>query len=195
MNKRGFTLIEIMIVLAIMAAVIGIGAPRLFKTQDNIKSTARKFIVLGKEVRDRARVNNSTYRIAIKIDPNGGSFWVERANGAQTIDPNAEPDSKKEDNKEGPPPTFRPDTQIMKKPKSLPSNLRFVSLETVNMKSPITEGEAYIYFFPQGFVEASALQIQSGSGNNSSIWTIIFNPLTGQADIIEKAQNLKDVQR
>jgi general secretion pathway protein H len=199
-NKRGFTLIEVMIVLAIMGAVVAIGMPRLFKTQDNIKAVARNFIVLAKDVRNKARVNNSTYRIVIHIDPKESSYSIERANGSQLIDPalmttegrkQAEEDAKEKEDK--PPPLFQVDKSILKKPKFLPGTLRFVSLETINMQQPQTEGDAYIYFFPQGFVDASALQISTGSGSN--VWTIIFNPLTGQADIIEKAQDLKDVQR
>lgn len=196
------TLIEIMIVLAIIAGVMVLGVPRLFKSRENIKTVAREFLVLGKSVRDRARLSNSTYRIVIRIKPNEDAYWVEKASGPQLIDPalmteegrqKAEDEAKDKENK--PPPLFQIDKSVTKKEKTLPSSLHFVSLETVNMKEPLTEGEGYIYFFPQGFVEASALQIGMNSGNNSSIWTLVFNPLTGQADIIEKAQSLKDVQR
>ncbi len=202
MDKRGFTLIEIMIVLAIMAAVIGIGAPRLFKTQDNVKSVVRKFMVLGKEIRDKARINNATYRLAIHMEPKNYTYWVEKANGSQLIDPAAMTpegrakieEAKKEKKDDAPPPLFQLDKSILKKEKSLPGQMRFVSLETINMKEPVVEGDAYIYFFPQGMVEASALQIATGSAG-SNTWTLIFDPLTGQVDVIEKAQSLKDLQR
>lgn len=199
-NKRGFTLIEVMIVLAIMGAVVAIGVPRLFKSQDNIKAVARKFIVLGKIIRDKARVNNATYRLVMRIDPKDSSYWVERANGAQLIDPalmtiegRRAADEAAKEGEDKPRSLFQIDKSILKSAKTLPGTLRFVSLETINMQQPQTEGEAHIYFFPQGFVDASALQISTGNG--ASVWTIVFNPLTGQADIIEKAQSLKDVQR
>jgi general secretion pathway protein H len=51
---------------------------------------------------------------------------------------------------------------------------------------------AYIHFFPEGFVEAAAVQITNGK---SLTWTLVFNPVTGQADIIEQARALKDIQR
>lgn len=191
-SQRGFTLIEIMIVLAIMAALITVGAPRLLKNNEgNIKAVARNFIVLSKELRNKARLTNSTYRLAISMEAGEEKYWVERANGPQTVDPEAY-EKEKETGEDAPPPLFQMDKSLLKKEKELPGGLRFASVETVNMKAPMTSGVAYIHFFPEGFVEASAVQITNG---NNLTWTLVFNPLTGQADIIEKASSLKDIQR
>lgn len=191
-SQRGFTLIEIMIVLAIMAALITVGAPRLLKNNEgNIKAVARNFIVLSKELRNKARLTNSTYRLAISMEAGEEKYWVERANGPQAVDPEAY-EKEKETGEDAPPPLFQMDKSLLKKEKELPGGLRFASVETVNMKAPMTSGVAYIHFFPEGFVEASAVQITNG---NNLTWTLVFNPLTGQADIIEKAQSLKDIQR
>ncbi|UOF02333.1 pilus assembly FimT family protein [Bdellovibrio reynosensis] len=193
-SNRGFTLIEIMIVLAILAALIVVGAPRLLRKEGNIKNVARSFIVLSKEVRNKARLTNSTYRIVINMDPQDEKYWVERASGPQPVDPEAyeKAQEKSEDKDEdAPPPLFQIDKSIGKE-KTLPRGLRFGSVETINMKSPMTSGTAYVHFFPEGFVEAAAIQITDG---NKLTWTLVFNPLTGQADIIEKAQSLKDIQR
>lgn len=193
-SKRGFTLIEIMVVLGIIAALITVAAPRIMKKDPNIKSVARNFIVLSKEIRNKARLTNSTYRLALNLDPKDSKYWIERASGPQPIDPDAyeKEKEKKEDGEDAPPPLFQMDKSLIKKEKTLPSGLYFGSVETVNMRSPITSGTAYIHFFPEGFVEAAAVQITDG---NKLTWTLVFNPLTGQADIIEKAQSLKDTQR
>ncbi|NUN05012.1 MAG: prepilin-type N-terminal cleavage/methylation domain-containing protein [Bdellovibrio sp.] len=194
-SQKGFTLIEIMIVLAILAAVLVVGAPKLFKPNTNIKTVARQIITLSKETRNKARLTNSTYRIVINMDPENEKYWVERANGPQPIDPDAyEKAQEKESEKkeDAPPPLFQMDKSLTKGEQSLPKGLRFGSVETINMKAPITSGVAYIHFFPEGFVEASAVQITNG---NNLTWTLVFNPLTGQADIIEKASSLKDIQR
>lgn len=195
-SHKGFTLIEIMIVLAILAATIVVGAPRIFRTQDNIKSAATKMMSLAKEVRTKARLTNSTYRIVINIDEQEPTYWVERASGAQPVDPKLY--EKLRDNKgksqdeNAPPPLFQMDKSILKKETSLPNGIRFKSLETISTQSPITAGYAYIHFFPEGFVEASALQIANAK---NFTWTLVFNPLTGQADIVQKASSLKDIQR
>lgn len=195
MSQKGFTLIEIMIVLAILAAVLVVGAPRLFKKDVNIKAVARQFIVLSKEVRNKARLTNSTYRLVIDMDSKDPQYWVERANGPQPVDPDAyeKAKDKKSEKEEGaPPPLFQIDKSVTKKEQTLPNGLRFGSVETANMKAPLTSGLAYVHFFPEGFVEAAAVQITNG---NNLTWTLVFNPLTGQADIIEKASSLKDTQR
>lgn len=198
MNRRGFTLIEVMIVLALVGALIAYGAPRMFKKQTNIKSVARHFLVLSREIRNKARLSNSTYRLVIQMEANDEKYWVEKANGPAAIDLEAaeqerenskNSDSKKEDS---PPPLFQIDKSLSKKPTALPDGLRFGQVETVNTKAPLSSGTAYIHFFPEGFVEAAAIQITDG---NKLTWTLVFNPLTGQADIIEKAQSLKDIQR
>lgn len=191
MKNRGFTLIEVMIVLALFGAIVAFGVPRLFKKDNNIKAVARNFVVMSREIRNKARLTNSTYRIAVNMEPNEEKYWIERANGFQTVDLQAaEKEKEKEDKKDdAPPPLFKVDKSV--KEKKLPTGLRVSSVETINMKAPQTTGTAYVYFFPEGFVEAAAVQIS----NDKVTWTLVFNPLTGQADIIEKAQSLKDIQR
>lgn len=191
-SQRGFTLIEIMVVLAIIASMIMLAAPKLVKKDGNIKAVTREFVIRAKEIRNKARLSNSTYRIAINLDDKGNKYWVERANGPQAVDPQAYEKEREENSKEAPPPLFKMDNSILKRESALPNGLRFGSVETINMKSPRTSGLAYVHFFSEGFVEAAAIQITNG---NNLTWTLVFNPLTGQADIIEKAQSLKDIQR
>lgn len=198
MNEKGFTLIEVMIVLALVGALIGYGAPRIFKKQSNIKSVARHFLVLSREIRNKARLSNSTYRLVIEMDDKNSKYWVEKASGPRTIDIEAaelekeKNSDKKSDKENAPPPLFQTDKSLSKGDQKLPDGLRFGQVETVNLKAPITSGTAYIHFFPEGFVEAAAIQITDG---NKLTWTLVFNPLTGQADIIEKAQSLKEIKR
>lgn len=189
MKNRGFTLIEVMIVLALFGAIVAFGVPRLFKKDNNIKAIARNFVVMSREIRNKARLTNSTYRIAVSMETNEEKYWIERASGFQTVDPKAAEKEKETDKEDAPPPLFKVDKSV--KEKSLPKGLRISSVETINMKAPQTTGIAYVYFFPEGFVEAAAVQIS----NDKVTWTLVFNPLTGQADIIEKAQSLKDIQR
>lgn len=197
MNKRGFTLIEVMIVIAIIAGLIAVGAPRLLKKDTNIKTVARQITVLVKEIRNQAKMFNSTYRLVIRMEQGQESYWVEKAGGPALIDTEKlkeeyegkHKDSKKEEG--APPPLFQIDKRLSKKEKTLPSNLHFAQVETLNMAQPLTSGLAYIHFFPEGLLEASAIQIT----DNKNTWTLVFNPLTGQADIVEKATNLKDISR
>ncbi|MNL22982.1 hypothetical protein D3C87_1443480 [compost metagenome] len=84
------------------------------------------------------------------------------------------------------------DKSLTKKEQTLPGDLRFQAVETINSKTALTSGTAYIYFFPEGLVEAATVQITAGPNN---VMTLIFNPLTGQADVVQKAQSLKEIKR
>ncbi|HEY8269609.1 MAG TPA: type II secretion system protein [Pseudobdellovibrionaceae bacterium] len=197
LSRGGFTLIEVMIVIAIIAGLIAVGAPRLLKKDANIKTTARQLTVLVKEIRNQAKLFNSTYRLVIRIETGQESFWVEKSSGPVLIDKEKlkeELEGKNKDKKpeeNAPPPLFQIDKRLSKKEKFLPSNLHFAQVETMNMSQPVTSGLAYIHFFPEGLMEASTIQIT----DKKNTWTLVFNPLTGQADIVEKAVNLKELSR
>ncbi|MFZ4402983.1 MAG: pilus assembly FimT family protein [Pseudobdellovibrionaceae bacterium] len=195
-KDRGFTLIEILVVLVILGVIATLGLPRLMKKDPNIKSVVRQFLVLSKEIRNQAKLSNSTYRLAVDMGDNPQSpqtYWVEHTSGPKPIDTEKLYENKSDkSDKDSPPADFQLDKRLSKKPKSLPKGLFFAELETVNSKSTITSGMGYIHFFPEGFVEAATLQI---TDRKKIIWTLVFNPLTGQADIVQKAQSLKGLQR
>ena len=193
LSRRGFTLIEVMIVLAIIAGIVVLGAPRIFKSSTNLKSVSRHIIVLAKETRNQARLSNSTMRIVFEMSENRQAYWVERAAGPQAIDIEKlqEPETDtEEENKPASP--FSLDNSLLKQPKNLPDQMKFASVESINLDRPVTEGKAYVHFSPQGFVEASAIQIVNSAGQT---WTLVINPITGQADIVEKAVSLKEMER
>lgn len=191
-NSKGFTLIEIMIVLAIIAVAFVVAAPRLFKSEGNIKAVARHFLVMGKEVRNRARLTSSTMRIALDLDPVNPKYWVEKSSGVKLLDPDEKQEAPKSDDDKKKPPEWSIDTVLTKDKKPLPRGLYFGPIESLHMKAPQSEGTAYIYFFPEGMMEAASIQI---TNRKNLTWSLIYNPLTGQADIIEEARGLKDSGR
>lgn len=193
-SNRGFTLIEILVVLGILAAVLSIGLPRIGKREDSLKSVAHQISVLTRQIRNNARLFNSTYRLVIHMNDQEASFWVERAAGVHLVDPEAyDPENKPDkDDKDKKQSEFQIDKSLLKKPRNLPKPFVFGSVETINMKQPITEGDAYVHFFPEGLVETAAIQI---TNRKNITWTLVFDPLTGQADIIEAAKGLKEISR
>lgn len=195
-NNKGFTLIEVMVVLGIIGVIIAMGLSRVRKKDNDVKKVARQFYVLGKEIRNQARLKNSTYRLMIRLDEGAQEYWVESAQGFQgkLTDKELE-DRQKEieklDKDEKPKEVFEKDTVLLKKEKKLPEGLFFKSVENLD-HDPMTVGTASIYFFPNGFVETTAVQI---TDRKRVTWTLIYQPLTGQADIIPDERSLRDSKR
>jgi general secretion pathway protein H len=179
-----------MVVLGILAAVLVLGLPRLNRGGNNIKSVTRELSVLGKEVRNQARLKNSTYRLVFRMGKDD-AYWVESAPGAQIshkVDESLTEDEKKELETQSP---FKKVEKFFKGEKKLPGDMQIKRVESASNPDGLTEGLAYVYFSPEGMVEKSIIQI----GNKKDVtWTLIYNPLTGHADIVEKAIVLKDTE-
>ncbi len=191
-NSSGFTLVEMMVVLGIMAAIIALGLGRIRKRDNDIKKVARQFYVLGKELRNQARLKGSTYRLMIRLDEGAQSYWVESAQGFKArLTPDEVKDLEDLNEEERPREVFAKDGDVLKKEKELPDGLFFKSVESLD-SDPMTSGTATIYFFPNGFVETTALQI---TDRKKLTWTLIYQPLTGQADIVTEARGLRDAKR
>lgn len=55
-----------------------------------------------------------------------------------------------------------------------------VSVWTKHQRTPVTEGTAYLYFFPQGFTERAQIEVRQGD----NVWTILVAPLTGKVSVV-----------
>lgn len=198
-NRRhaGFTLIEIMIVIAILAAVLAIGAPRLFDTKNQKRSAVRKLAVTTRDIRNVARLKNATVRLAINMDDEKGhSYWVESASGnVRLLTEEQEEELSRltemqrgESEEKG---QFSPETSIVKKPVQLPRGLFFESVEYGTKKEAITGGTTYIHFFSQGLAEETAIHLTDKQSLN---WTITIHPLTGRAQVFERKVALKELK-
>lgn len=189
-SNRGFTLIEVLIVLGMLSAIAVIVLPRMRAQQTNIRQVTREMASLGREIRNQSRLKNMTHRLVIEMNADDHAYWVENAAGPVLVkteeQKKQEADLSEEDRPKDP---FQRAEKLTKKNKKLPSGLFFGSVETTSQIEPLTKGTAYIYFSPEGLVEKSAIQI---TDRKNLTWTLIFNPLTGQSDIVEKAISLKD---
>ncbi|MEZ0391518.1 MAG: Tfp pilus assembly protein FimT/FimU [Pseudobdellovibrionaceae bacterium] len=190
-NRGGFTLIEVMIVLGILGFVLAFGLPALRKPQNNIRQVSRQLASLSREVRNQARMKKMTHRIVFRLGDKG-AYWVEYAPGNVLIPSEATLEKMKRlDQEDRPKDPFQKATRLIKDEKELPNQLVFGSVETPNGKGPVTDGTAYVYYSPEGLVERAVIQV---TNKKQLTWTLILNPITGHADIVEKAISLKDLK-
>lgn len=200
----GFTLFEILVVLAIVTGLFAIAAGQLRRPTESVKSVSRDLSVLVKEVRHTARMQGVTYRLALQMGKDS-KYWVERASAPVPLSEllRKTDDESRSLSEKPPPALFEKADKPLKKEVKLPSRLQFISFESVlspkqdsgptSSNSPSGEANVrYLHFSPEGQVEEAALQI--GDGKNL-IWTLLFNPATGQAGIVEKATTLEEAKQ
>ena len=195
--QAGFSLLEVMIVLGILGALVSFGLPKMRSPQNNVKAVVRKMATLTREIRHQARVKRMTYRLVLRMGGNQNTnspdaYWVEAAPGnnlvpsKQTIETLAKMSAD-----EKPPEAFQKIETLVKGERELPPGLFIGSVETPNSDQAVTDGMGYVYFTPEGLVERAMIQI---TNRDKLTWTIILNPMTGHADVVEKAMRLKDLQ-
>lgn len=197
-SSFGFTLVEIMIVLAIIMGVLVAGAPKLFSSGSSMRTSVRKIAVMTREVRNNARLYNTTNRLVINMDPEKGhSYWVESASGVTPLlseDQEKEIEKLTELQKESSQDKnkFQQDTRFTKGAVSLPKGLFFENVEFGAREKAIDQGVAYIHFFPSGLSEDVAIHMTDRKTLN---WTILINPLTGRAEVLERKVSLKELRQ
>ncbi len=200
-------MMEIIVVIMIIGGLLALAIPRLNFKQQNTKSVIRDLTIAVREIRNRSKLTSTSYRLAIQLTGKDGEsgnantqqkYWVEKSSKTTLID-KAQLAAEREDGKsnfrksedEKPPPKpFNRDEVLGKKDRELPDGFKFKLVESGSQEFTYVEGTAYIHFFPGGFIEPSLIQIEDPK---KQIWTLVFNPITGQADIIDEAKTLKDL--
>ncbi len=196
-KNRGFTLIEIMIVLIIIGAVIAIAVPKMMNSKSKIKDEIKHIALLAKEVHNAARLENRTYRIVFSLDEKKArSYWIESA-AANTTLLNADQIKKLKDESDPKKSLiaknngFEPSKSILRDAVKLPKELFIDQIEFADGKS-VSGGEASVHFFAQGLVQETAIHL---SDRKTLVWTIYISPLTAHTTIFEKNVSLKEINR
>jgi prepilin-type N-terminal cleavage/methylation domain-containing protein len=188
-NSRGFTLLELLIVVIIMVVTVSTVMPRAQGPEGRLKASVRRFNVLTRELHDKARLQNATYRIVIDLkDGKDQKYWIERSFRPVTVPSleQIEKNAKKTDEERAKirqESGFDIDKKFFKEPESLPNGLRFEKIERPNEKETSTEGLTAIYFFPQGAAEEAIIHLVAGEKLH---WSLVIQPLLGKADIFDK---------
>jgi len=174
-NRKGFTLLEILVVIALMALFVTFALPRFqTKLELDLKRQARMLSGTIQFLYNQAALKNKTYRLRYRLEGDRHSYWVESSSekimlGAQKEEPRQKQASP-----------FAMDKNLLKKPVKLEKNLKFKDILTESQPLPITHGDAYTHFFPHGYAEQTRIRIENKKGQ---IYTIVVQPLTGGARI------------
>ncbi|MCB0348197.1 MAG: type II secretion system protein [Bdellovibrionales bacterium] len=193
-NEKGFTLLEVMVVLAIIIGIVGLAITNLQPPSRSVRADIRNILVIGKRLSQQAQLDGKMYRIAFDLNDEQGSYWVESANRktAGTASPSATPFGGS-DSDEADPRDFTPDTRILKKKAPLPKGFRFLKIILIDQDLAFEEGIGYVHFFPQGLADSAIIQI--ANQDESFSWTLVTNPLSGNIQLIDGLFSEKDLIR
>ncbi len=156
MNRKGFTLLELTLVIFLMGLILSLAMPRLgnFLFQTDLKSVARSLKCAVYTLRSKS-ISSNTYTI-LHFDLDNNLFYGTQET---TIE---EPDTT-------------PKSTPVVSPIKLPEGIRF--LDASNINSPKKKfGTLNSCFNPKGVFEETVLHI---AGRDENVMTIIINAYTG----------------
>lgn len=196
------TLIEVLIVVALIALMLGaivFGSGMLSSSRQRAAAS----LVVSAVRTAVTRANSSGNPVRIVFDFEKNRLLIEESTGtmlrkkADAKDPTAgaaaatesEARARKEAERilDGPtvaPPEFKPIGPLGEEGKELGSGVVIRQVQTQHDEEPITEGRAYLYFWPGGETEHAAIQLQrKGERADDDALTVLVSALTGRAKI------------
>ncbi len=197
-SARGFTLIELMIVIAVVAVMAAAAAPAVESvTGANARAAAGELAGGLRWLFDTAALRHETCRMALDLDR--GSWWPECTAGEGrgrrgpvlsregTLAEEDQslvdrfPDERNADVRRllaGA--RFGEFKDRLARRRSLPGGAAFTEVWTQHQREPLSRGMAYVYFFPQGQAETARIPVADGS----HVFTVVLQPLTGRARVV-----------
>ncbi|HEY4484734.1 MAG TPA: prepilin-type N-terminal cleavage/methylation domain-containing protein [Nitrospiria bacterium] len=157
-GHRGFTFIELAVVLLILAMVSALAFPLIYKmSADDLKSSSRHLIRTIRYLNDRAATTKKLYRLNYQIDR--GEYWVTEQTG---------------------PGLFAASETVVFRRGALPRSVRFVDVVALNQKTAL--GEGHTDFYPVGRIDKTLIHLKD---KNDRELTLIINPVTGRVKVYE----------
>ncbi len=199
MGQRGLSLIEIMIVVAMIGGMMVLGTTMLFPGNDQkVQEQAVKLAGTIKFLYDEAAVKNKYYRIVFNLDDR--TYMIESSSDPVMVALEDEEKIKKPSasgetlpSADGSPPPeagFSPEEGLLIKPVKLPAGVRFKDILVMHEKTPRQSGTVQAYFFPNGYVEP--MVINFADDDEEVFYSLEINPLTGRAKIRSEYFELKE---
>ncbi len=191
LNQRGLTLVEILVVLAIMASMLGL-ATGLFMGRDRaaVSEAAQILAATLRYTYNEAATTRQYYRLLIDFDQQ--QYVIESSNKPFTIDAtnegsvSAPPSSGSEEPSEENPEAesgegFSKVSQYLIKPYKFSGRVRIKDVYVAHAKKFIEEGKTAIYFFPNGWVEKSIINLTDEKGEN--VYSLETYTMSGQVKV------------
>ena len=156
---KGFTLIELTIVIVVLGIMLGLIIPRLGELGEaNLKRSSRHLTGMIRFLRDDAQAKKAVYRL--RFDVQGGRYWPEVmiTTPEQAVE-------------------FRKYSSEMAGEGELSGSTTFADVRVSSHPE-----DPYILFTPDGWVERAFIHLKDG---DDKPFTLIVNSLTGDTELRE----------
>jgi general secretion pathway protein H len=166
-NKKGYTLIELMVVIILLGLVFAITAPRFRDAvlNDNLKSTTRKLVGKINELRTDAIQKQETLLLFFDLESN--MYW----DGPGGMTPEGRDLRRKE------------------RATYLPQGIRITDISFMDRDKKIG-GEISLRFNKKGYVQQSAIHLEAEDGRE---FTIVLRTFLPGVKIFEKYIEFEDL--
>jgi prepilin-type N-terminal cleavage/methylation domain-containing protein len=157
-NRRGFTLLELMIVIAIIGIVLGYVTPRLFGalTSSNIEKTERNMSAIIQLARSSALTHHKTYYVQFNIDDGIVGYFPKPEKSGE------EPE--------------------LEKKMSMPDGVTIKGVKTPYQPKK-DRGKAEIKVTPDGVVEQGLIYLEGGI---NKMYTFMIKPFSGKFKVYDR---------
>lgn len=158
LNKRGFTLVEILLVIVLIAIVIALAVPstRDVLSGDSLKKASRQFIGLERKLRVEAVRDQMDYILCIDV-PNA-AYWIISSDM-----------------------TSEKQAEVKKRQQHLPHDVAITDIVDENNKKNST-GESRIIFKKSNICSPAIIHL----AYQEDKMTLVINPFLGVTDIRDK---------
>ena len=197
-RQRGFTLVELMIVVGVIAILTAAVVPSVASLAgSNARQTAGELAGSLRYLFDTAAMRHVTCRMA--LDLAGRTVSAECAPGVVGVARDADkadlaeddealaerfPDERDAERRRLLAKTrFGGFKDRLLKPRELPGHAVIRSVRVEGRERPITEGMAYVHFFPGGQAERAFIEVAEGD----HLYTVVVEPFTGRTRVVDGA--------
>lgn len=199
-RASGFTLVELLVALALVGLLMGLMVGQVRKLfQREMKQSAGHLATTIRYLYNKSVSDGVLLRLVIDLGEN--RYWVESSTDALTIqketeevrptekkleEEHAKSDSSALQPKE---PSFSPEGSSLLKPVHLPKGVFFKDVYAEHQVAPLSDGKAYLYFFPQGYAERAVIHLRDAK--DEVHFSLEVNPVTGGVKIEKGYKEVK----
>jgi general secretion pathway protein H len=197
--SRGFTLVELMIAVAVIAVLAAAVVPSVASLSGaDARKAAGELSGSLRYLFDTAALRHATCRMVLDLDQRAwGAECAPRLVGVARDQGLAGGRAGEEEDLESRFPDerdaerrrllaksrFGAFTDRLLKHRELPGTTEIREVRVEGRREPVTEGKAYVHFFPGGQAERAFIEV--ADGNN--LYTVVVEPFTGRARVVTGA--------